>query len=57
MIKANTIENLLADQIFKIKKSDENISNYLNDCLNPFNCKESQEIHFRTIRGLESKIN
>lgn len=40
MIKANTIENLLADMIFKITKSDENICAYLEDCYSPFNLEK-----------------
>jgi len=40
-MKANSVENLIADQIFKITKSDENISSYLIDCGSPFNCKEN----------------
>lgn len=38
-MKAYSFETLIADQIFKIKKSDENISNYLIDCGSPFNSK------------------
>ena len=38
-MKANTIENLIADMIFKISPADENISDYLMDCASPFNLK------------------
>lgn len=33
-MKANTIERILADQIFKISPSDENIQQFLIDCEN-----------------------
>lgn len=47
-MKATSTENYLLDQLFKISKSDENISNYLIDCGSPFNCeahnKESESL-------------
>lgn len=38
-MKANSTENIIANQLFKITKSDENISDYLIDCGSPFNIK------------------
>lgn len=34
---ANTTDNIILDQIFKISKSDESICDYLIDCGSPFN--------------------
>lgn len=36
-MKANSFENLIADQIFKIQKADKDISDYLEDCQSDFN--------------------
>lgn len=38
-MKANSFENLIADQKFKIQKADENISTYLRDCPSDFTCR------------------
>ena len=35
-MKANSFENLIADQRFKIRPADENISTYLRDCPSTF---------------------
>ena len=42
-MKSNSTENLIADQLFKITKADENISNYLIDCGSAFNCQTSNK--------------
>lgn len=57
-MKANSIENLIADQIFKIQPADENISNYLLDCASPFTCRTEayKEVSHGTGRELESQI-
>lgn len=36
-MKANSFENLIADQKFKLTKADEDISDYLEDCQSDFN--------------------
>lgn len=36
-MKANSFENLIADQIFKIQLADKDISDYLEDCPSKFN--------------------
>lgn len=41
-MKANTTERLILDQVFKITKSDEDISSYLIDCGSPFNKSENK---------------
>lgn len=52
-MKANSLENLLADQIFKITPADENISNYLLDCVSPFTCRETdQEVSIKVPYGI-----
>ena len=43
-MKANTIENLIADQKFKIEPADKDISDYLIDCASPFNLKNELDI-------------
>ena len=60
-MKANSLENLIADQLFKITKSDENISSYLRDCASPFTYRgEDQEVRSKVphgiVGGLESQI-
>lgn len=60
-MKANSIENLLADQKFKIQPADENFSNYLLDCFSPFTCRTedlqgNSEVSFGASGKLESKI-
>lgn len=44
-MKANTTENLILEQKFKISKSDKAISDFLLDSFNPFNIKEQQLKH------------
>ena len=44
-MKANTTENLLIEQIFKISPSNKEISEFLLDSFNPFNIKEQQLKH------------
>ena len=39
-MKANSFENLISDQVFKITKADEDISDYLEDCPSPFTMRE-----------------
>lgn len=59
-MKANSFENLIADQIFKIQKADEDICDYLLDCFSPFNIEmdvqENQVFRNGTFRGLESTL-
>lgn len=55
-MKPTTIENLIADQLFKLNKSDETISNYILDCGSLLTCKESESIFDGTNLRLESKI-
>ena len=44
-MKANSFENLIADQKFKIQKADKDISDYLEDCHSDFTCRESTLIN------------
>ena len=36
-MKANSFENLIADQKFKLELADKDISDYLEDCPSKFN--------------------
>lgn len=60
-MKANSFENLIADQIFKIQPADENIYNYFLDCFSPFTCRTenlqgNSEVSNGTPGGLESTL-
>lgn len=44
-MKANTTENLLIDQAFKISPSNKEIRDYMLDTKNDFNIKEQQLKH------------
>ena len=48
-MKSNSTDNLLLNQLFKISKSDENISNYLIDCGSPFNSNKETETVFNGV--------
>lgn len=48
-MKSNTTQNLVLNQIFKITKSDENISSYLIDC-SFYSDQENKEIPNGTSR-------
>ena len=43
-MRANSFENLIADQKFKIQPADENISNYLLDCVSPFTDRSAMDL-------------
>lgn len=60
-MRANSFENLIADQKFKIQPADENISNYLLDCFSHFTYRgKDMEVHTEVPDGtcgrLEGKI-
>lgn len=45
-MKSNSTNNILLDQLFKISKSDESISDFLIDCGSPFNSNQENETVF-----------
>ena len=43
-MKANSFENLISDQIFKITKADADVSNYFLDSFSPFTMLEDDKV-------------